>query len=90
MWGATGKPIGASDMSLRADDVSVVLSWETATLSLPFRSASEKGAVVPKAVVEVRRNDGDSLEVIASALVARLEPVSVKRSGEASGWYSRT
>ncbi|ORY84161.1 hypothetical protein BCR35DRAFT_62406 [Leucosporidium creatinivorum] len=82
--------------TILGSDITVQLGPKQAKLFLPFKSSVGGGGsgsgvrTVEKCVVEVQRNEGETLEVVADQLVRGLKEVRVWREEkEGKGWYER-
>lgn len=84
---------GKGGGTILGTDLSVQLGRAGAKLLLPFKSsvgASGGVRTVEKAVVEVVRGEGETLEVVADRLVKGLKDVRVWREeSQGKGWYER-
>jgi hypothetical protein len=93
--GDSGVSRGGGGGTILSEDVSVQLTPRSGRVMLPFASSNVKGAVVLKAVVEVKRDAGERLETTAEKIVDGLAGVRVWREegrgadGKCVSWYAR-
>lgn len=85
------KPVAGGGGTILSTDLSIQLSPSKARLLLPFRG-SAPGRVVEKVALEVPREEGERLEVVADRVVEALKGVRVWREepqagSSGKGWY---